>query len=486
MFTSSFSEIMFQFTDIKKFHYDLLTEKLSCLQVVNYYLEEISKNEHLNAIVDVYENEAVATAARLDEQRANGKPLGKLHGVVITIKDNIYYEGHRVTAASKMLAGNQAVYTATAVQRLIDEEAIIIGSCNCDEFAMGSTGENSYYGRTLHPLNENLVPGGSSGGSAVSVSADLCMVAIGSDTGGSVRQPADFCGVTGYKPSYGRVSRHGLIPYASSLDQIGIIAKSPADVGLVLDVISGRDEKDSTAVSGDLDFRNEKDFSDFRIALIKTALEHDGLDTDIQSAILRLFQQLSGKVSAADEVDLPLLSEVVPLYYVLTAAEGSSNLNRYDGVRYGFSREEKGTDLASFYKANRSAGFGREVKKRIMLGNFILSNENRQKYYTQALKVRRMISDQLRSLLCKYDVLIMPTTLSTAFESGEAGRDRVGSYLADVYTVPANLAGLPAISVPLFRHPNGLPFGVQLLSAENNEVNLLAFAEQLMRRFRQT
>ena len=362
------------------------------MEAVEFFLRRIETRKQLNAFTQVFSAEALQKAAALDQQRLSGKPMGKLHGVVVALKDVICYKDHRVTAASHILQGFTATYNATAVQRLLDEDAIIIGACNCDEFAMGSSNENSYYGPARNALNEDLVPGGSSGGSAVAVQADLCMVSLGSDTGGSVRQPADFCGIVGMKPTYGRISRYGLIAYGSSFDQIGIFAKNIPDTALVLQVIAGHDEFDSTVAPNEVpDYTSTLDEAPkkLRIGYFDEALHHPGLDKEMGQTISSYIKNLTRLGHEVAPVNFGLLDYIVPAYYVLTTAEASSNLSRYDGVRFGYRSTHPGLDVAEFYKESRSEGFGKEVKRRILLGTFVLSAGYFDAYFTQAQKVRK-------------------------------------------------------------------------------------------------
>ncbi len=471
------------FTNIRTYHQNLLSNTASCEEAVQYYLQNISNNQHLNAFVEVYTEEAMQTAKRLDEKRKSGAPIKKLHGVVIALKDVICYKDHKVTAGSAILKDFVSMYNATAVQYLLDEEAIIIGSCNCDEFAMGSSNENSVYGPTLNAIDNSKVPGGSSGGSAVAVQANLCMVSLGSDTGGSVRQPADFCGIVGLKPSYGKISRYGLIAYASSFDQIGIFGKTVKDVALVLEVIGKNDDFDST-MDETSTFNNVDQLSNpankkYTIAIFKQVMDHISLDKEIANAIQKVLEHLKAQGHHIVEIDFNLLDYIVPTYYVLTAAEASSNLSRYDGIRYGHRTNETVKDLNDFYTKNRTEGFGKEVKRRIMLGNFVLSSGYYDAYYSKAQQVRTLLLEQTEHLFKTCDAIIMPTSPTTAFAIGEKKKDTIAMYLADIFTVFANLTGLPAIALPLFKHSNGLPFGVQLLTPQKDELTLLQLSEML-------
>ena len=469
-----------EFISIAQYHANLQSGATTCLQTVTHYLQQIDAKKHLNAFVEVYADEAIARAKELDAETGN---KGKLHGVVIALKDVLCHKGHGLTAASKILEGFQSIFTATAVQRCIDEGAIIIGRVNCDEFAMGSTNENSTYGKVLNAADETRVPGGSSGGSAAAVQAGLCMISLGSDTGGSVRQPADFCGIVGLKPTYGRISRYGLIAYASSFDQIGILSKNVPDAALLLEVIAGADDFDSTVSLKEVP-RYSRELTPgkkYKIAYFPEALEHPGLDPAIGEALKNTLATWKDEDHTVEEVHFDLMEYIVPTYYVLTTAEATSNLSRYDGVRYGHRTKQAFNDLDDFYKKNRSEGFGKEVKRRIMLGNFVLSSGYYDAYFTQAQKVRRILTDKLRLIFNDFDFIAMPTSPSVAFKVGEKMSDPLAMYIADIYTVMANLAGVPAISVPLFAHPtNGMPFGVQLMAAPFNEVSLLQFSNNIL------
>ena len=486
---------MFRFTSIKDYHAALVAERTTCTQAVKYYLDQIAAQENLNAYLEIFSEEALSLAASLDAQRNQGKSLGKLHGVVIGIKDVLSFKGHKLSAASKILENYTAVYTATAIQKLLDEGAIIIGRQNCDEFAMGSSNENSAYGPVKNAIDHTKVPGGSSGGSAVSVQAGLSMISIGSDTGGSVRQPADFCGVVGLKPSYGRISRYGLIAYASSFDQIGIFSKTIEDAALVLEVMAGEDEFDSTVSSKPVPAYSklierkeiqsqeiEKATSPKKVAYFKETLFHPGLDAEIKTQIETYFKALEAKGYIVEAIDFSLLSYLVPTYYVLTTAEASSNLSRYDGIKFGHRTKESIADLNDLYKKSRTEGFGEEVQRRILLGSFVLSAGYFDAYFTKAQQVRQKLVDLTNTVFSTYDFLLSPTVPTTAFTLGEKNHTATEMFLADIYTVYANLVGIPAISIPLFTHSNGMPFGLQVMSASFNEVGLLSFSKEQMQR----
>ena len=450
--------------------------QVTCVEAVRHYLEKISSFSHLNAWLEVFEKEALQKAEMLDSQRQNGAPLGRLHGVVVGLKDVICYQHHKVSASSRILEGFISIYNATATQRLLDEEAVIIGRQNCDEFAMGSSNENSAFGIVRNAIDEERVPGGSSGGSAVAVQAGMCMVSLGSDTGGSVRQPADFCGIIGMKPSYGSISRYGLIAYASSFDQIGIFGKSVDDVGLVLDVIAGADEFDSTAKQKPSSISAPKNH--YKFCYFNDALQHPSLDPTIAGEIRSFTEKLTSVGHEVEGIDFELLEYIVPAYYVLTTAEASSNLSRYDGVKFGF-RDNGGHTLNDLYQLTRSEGFGAEVKRRILLGTFVLSAGYFDAYFTKAQKVRRLLVEKTKQIFSQYDAILLPTVPTPAYKLGEK-KDPVEIFLADIYTVYANLVGIPAISLPLFKNADSLPFGLQVMSSQNNELHLLSLSKLLI------
>jgi len=475
---------LFEFSSISQYHAQLKDGTASCGQAVEYFLQKIDASKRLNAFVEVYADEALKKADELDKKRNSGHATKSLHGVVIGLKDIIAYEGHRLTAASKILQDFTSAYSATATEKLLQEEAIIIGDCNCDEFAMGSTNENSAYGKVLNAKDETRIPGGSSGGSAVAVQAGLCMVALGSDTGGSVRQPADFCGIVGLKPTYGCISRYGLIAYASSFDQIGIFGNNVVDVARVLEVIAGPDDFDATVSKKEVDGYSSKLSTDqekkYRFAYFDEALNHRSLDTEIADSIKQTIEGLKDNGHTVDPVRFEYLDYIVPAYYVLTTAEASSNLSRYDGVRYGHRTNHATSDVIDFYKLNRSEGFGKEVKRRIMLGTFVLSTGYYDAYFAKAQQVRQLLVNRSNEIFSHYDFILMPTSPAPAFKIGEKMDDPIAMYLADIFTVMANLVGCPAISVPLYKHSTGLPFGLQIMAKNFNEVSLLQASQQLM------
>ena len=449
------------------------------VEITKSYLQNIAENQHLNAFIEVYSSEVLEQARLVDEKLANCT-AGKLAGMVVGIKDNLCYKNHKVSASSKILDGFESLFTATSVQRLIDEDAIIIGRLNCDEFAMGSANENTIYGTVKNPLDNSKVAGGSSGGSAAAVSAGLCLVALGSDTGGSIRQPAAFCNIVGLKPTYTRVSRHGLIAYASSFDQIGPLTNTVEDAALVLEVIAGADDFDSTVSSREVEAYSKvvAEQKPKKIAYIKECLEREGLEPEVKSFIENKIQELEDNGHTVEPISFPYLDLLVPTYYVITTAEASSNLARFDGVHYGY-RSENISDLESTYVNSRTEGFGEEVKRRIMLGTFVLSAGYHDAYFTKAQKIRRLIKDKTNEMFEEYDFVVSPTTPHTPFEIGKKQSDPTVMYLEDIFTVQANLAGNPAISLPLGKHSNGFPIGLHLMSDNFKEADLFAFSKYL-------
>ena len=458
---------------------DLTSGKTTCQDVVTSYLERIDSQKHLNAFLEVYGTEALDRAEIIDA-KIKSNNAGKLAGLVIGIKDNIAYEGHPVSASSKILAGFNSNFSATVVERLLAEDAIIIGRLNCDEFAMGASNENSAYGNVLNAADNTRVPGGSSGGSAVAVQADLCMASLGSDTGGSIRQPSSFTGTFGMKPTYGRVSRWGLLAYASSFDQIGPITKSVEDMAIILEVIAGVDEHDATVSQQPVPqySKNLSSPQNQRIAVIRDCLVSDGIAPHIKQHTEEAIEKLKADGHTVDLVDFPYLDYMVPCYYVLTTAEASSNLSRYSGLMYGH-RSSDATDLESTFKLSRSEGFGEEVKRRIMAGTFVLSSDQYDAYYTKAQKVRRVIQDETFKILDNYDAILLPTTPTEAFKIGEKSDDPIAMYLADIFTVQAPLAGIPAISIPTGSTPENLPFGLQFMTGRFEEQKLLQLSHYL-------
>lgn len=460
---------------------DLQHGTITCHELVQYHLNNIKDKAHLNAFLSVFETEALECAVAVDKKIKEGK-AGKLAGLVVGIKDVLAYKDHPLQASSRVLDGFISQFNATAVQRLIDEDAIIIGRQNCDEFAMGSSNENSAFGPVLNDADNTRVPGGSSGGSAVAVQADMCQVSLGSDTGGSVRQPAAFCGLVGLKPTYSRISRFGLVAYGSSFDCIGIFGKSVEDVALVLEVIAGADDTDSTvshkpvpAYTQELTNTNGKAY---KVAYVREIDSSEGLQPEIRDAIKNKIAQIKAAGHSVDVIDFPLQEYVLPTYYILATAEASSNLSRYDGVRYGY-RSSNVTDLHSLYKKSRSEGFGKEVQRRILLGTFVLSASYYDAYYTKAQKVRRIIREKTKEILNQYDFIVMPITPTTAFKLGEHTDNPLEMYLADLFSVQANVAGVPAIAIPCGNDNQGLPIGLQVIADDFEESKLLHFSNAL-------
>ena len=443
---------------------------------VQHALDKAAAESGLNAFLELFHDSAHEQAARV-EARMKAGDAGPLAGLVLSIKDNICYKGHKVSAASRILDGFTSLYSATVVERLLAADAVIIGRTNCDEFAMGSSNENSAFGNVLNPLDKTKVPGGSSGGAAASVAADIVHVALGSDTGGSIRQPASFTGTVGFKPTYGRVSRYGLIAFASSFDQIGPFAHTVADTAAVYNAMAGHDPKDSTTSRKPVEPVTLQHPGKLRIAYYREGLERAGMDPEVVAHLQAHIDRLKTDGHTVEPISVPLLDHQVPTYYILATAEASSNLARFDGIRYGHrSNHAKGIDET--YRLSRTEGFGPEVKRRILLGTFVLSAGYYDAYYGQAQRVRRIIRDHTLAAFDKYDLILSPTCPGTAFAHGEIS-DPVTMYLQDIFTVQANLAGVPAISLPTGKHSNGMPFGIQLTGKPFDEARLLAASAQL-------
>jgi aspartyl-tRNA(Asn)/glutamyl-tRNA(Gln) amidotransferase subunit A len=460
---------------------DIAAGTVNCRKLTEQYLSNIKSKKHLNVFLEVYEQDALKCADEVDAKIRTGK-AGKLAGMVVGLKDVLCHKDKGLQASSKILDKFISQFNGTAVQRLIDEDAIIIGRQNCDEFAMGSSNENSAFGPVLNDADNTRVPGGSSGGSAVAVQADLCLASLGSDTGGSVRQPAAFCGIVGLKPTYSRISRYGLVAYSSSFDSIGIIARSIEDTALLLEVIAGADDNDSTvsfkpvpAYSQNLSL-NKK----LKICYLKEGIESEGVSTEIRERTKLQLDFLKKEGHTVEPVNFSYLDYILPTYYILTTAEASSNLSRFDGVKYGY-RSENTKDLESMYKKTRSEGFGEEVKKRIMLGTFVLSASYYDAYYTKAQKIRRLIKEETEKILSQYDFIVLPTTTTTAFKIGEHEGDPISMYLADLFTVQANLCGIPAMSIPNGFDKQGLPIGLQIMTKAFGEGEMMAFSSYLMK-----
>lgn len=470
---------MLDFNTFTQVRQNLNKGQFTCAAMVEGYLSRIESQSDLNLFVEVYARDARSRATVIDAKIQRGT-AGPLAGLIVGIKDNIVYAQHPVTAASKMLEGFESLFSATVVERLLEQDAIIIGRLNCDEFAMGSANRFSVYGPARNPHQPQKVTGGSSGGSAAAVAAGLCQVALGSDTGGSIRQPAAFCGSIGFKPSYGRVSRHGLIAFASSLDQIGPFARSIEDIELVYKTIAGRDDYDSTLSHKAVEEKVELP-EKLKIAYFKEALEHEGLDSEVKKHTNALIKKLKKQGHTVEAIDFPYLDVLVPVYYIISTAEASSNLARYDGIHYGY-RSANAHDLESTYKLSRAEGFGPEVKRRILLGTFVLSSGFYDAYYDKAQKARKMIIDYTQQIFENYHALLSPTTPHPAFDIDNTADDPTQMYLEDIFTVHANICGLPAISLPLHKHSKGLPLGTQLTAPKYQEAALLQMAQKLMPR----
>ena len=465
------------FGDIKK---ELTRGQWTSEQLVQDYLNKINEGTHLNAFISVLGEKPLKKAKAIDEKRARKKG-GKLAGLVIALKDNLAVKGEKLTCGSHILENFISPYNATVVHKLETEDAIIIGKTNMDEFAMGSSNENSYFGPVKNPADPSRVPGGSSGGSCVAVATGMASAALGSDTGGSIRQPAAFCGVVGLKPTYGRVSRFGLVAFASSLDQIGPISKTVEDAALLLEVISGHDERDATSASVPVpEFSKtfRKDVKGLEIGLPKEYFA-EGLNTEVRKSIQKTIDLLKESGVVFIDVELPHTDYAIATYYVLANAEASSNLSRFDGARYGFRAEAK--DLEEMYVQSRSQGFGEEVKRRIMLGTHVLSAGYYDAYYQEAQKVRTLIKQDFEHVFKKCDCLLTPTTPTTAFKLGEKLADPLTMYLSDIYTASVNLAGLPAISIPCGFDSNNLPIGVQIIGKHFDEAMVLRVGDFIER-----
>ena len=456
----------------------LVQGQVDLVDICKYYIEKI-EHSSTNSFIEIFKESALKKASEVNH-KIKDKSQGALAGMIIGIKDNICYKDHEVTASSKMLKGFNSVFNATAVGRLLEEDAIIIGRLNCDEFAMGSSNENSFYGPVKNHLDETRVPGGSSGGSAVAVAEGLCMASLGSDTGGSIRQPASFCGVIGMKPSYGRISRNGLLAYASSFDQIGVFTKHIEDACLLTHVMSGKDEFDSTLASVETHQKKIEPLDNkLAIGIPKDYLNFKSLDPEIKVKTESIIEKLESDGHQINYINFPFVKHLVPCYYVLTTAEASSNLARYDGAHFGY-RSENANDINSTYILSRTEGFGLEVKRRIMLGNFVLSSGYYDAYFTKAQKVRRLIKEATEQMLKENDILLFPTTPTTAFKIGEIN-DPIQMYLQDIFTVHANIVGVPAVSLPMGPHSNNLPIGVQLMSNTFKEDLLYSASQYILK-----
>ena len=466
------------FADLRQ---KLKNGEVSSKEIVQDKISRIKElDPTLNSFLTVNSEQALKNAEHIDKQRAAGENLPLLAGIPLGIKDNLCTKGIKTTCASKILGNFVPPYESTVTEKLLKSGAVMIGKTNMDEFAMGSSTETSAFGPTLNPWNITKVPGGSSGGSAASVAAGLCFGSLGSDTGGSIRQPASFCGVVGMKPTYGRVSRWGLIAFASSLDQVGPFANNVSDAAEILQIISGKDELDSTTV--DIPVPNylenlSKSIKGLKIGLIDNCFEHEGLDVEVKESVLRsasLLEQLGAEIT---KITCPRFNDGIATYYVIAPSEASANLARYDGVKYGF-RSDDNTSLIEMTSKSRALGFGSEVKRRILIGTYALSAGYVDAYYKKAQQVRTLIRRDFDNAFKKVDILLAPTSPTTAFGSGENVDNPMAMYLSDLLTIPANLAGLPAISLPCGFDKSGLPIGLQLIGNVFDESRLLQVANQ--------
>lgn len=450
-------------------------KEISVREALDAVFAQIDQTEdRYHAYVTLDKEGAYKQADAVQEKIDKGELTGALAGVPVAIKDNMCTKGLLTTCSSKILENYIPTYTASAVQNLTDAGCVIIGKTNMDEFAMGSTTETSYYGVTRNPHNPDHVPGGSSGGSAAAVALNECFFALGSDTGGSIRQPSSFCGITGMKPTYGTVSRYGLIAYGSSLDQIGPMTKNVTDCAAVLETIASYDKKDSTSMKREeYDFTSAlvRDVKGLRIGLPKDYFG-EGLDSEVKAAIFKAAETFRRMGAIVEEFDLGLVQYAIPAYYIIASAEASSNLERFDGVKYGYRTKEYG-DLHSMYKKTRSEGFGSEVKRRIMLGSFVLSSGYYDAYYLKALKTKALIKQEFDKAFEKYDIILAPAAPTTAPLLGSSLQDPIKMYLSDIYTISANLAGIPGLSIPCGKDKKGLPIGMQLLGGCFQEKTLL-------------
>jgi len=454
-------------------------KKLSSVDATKAVIESIKEqNGKYNFVITILEDIALEQAAKADELINAGKLNGPLAGVPIAIKDNICTKGTLTTCGSKILENFVPPYDATVVSKLKEAGMIIVAKANMDEFAMGSTTETSFFGPTYNPWGENRVPGGSSGGSAAIVAADACPITLGSDTGGSIRQPASFCGVSGLKPTYGSVSRYGLVAFASSLDQIGPMGKSILDVASVYNVISGEDSKDQTsspdAIKIDIEALKNYNVEGLKIGLPKEYFGQ-GIDEDVKNSVLEAVELFKSKGAIVEEFEMPIVDYAIPTYYIIACAEACSNLSRYDGVKYGYSSKEA-QDLVDLYIKSRSEGFGMEVKRRIMLGNFVLSSGYYDAYYKKALQAKALIKQAFDKAFAKYDVVIGPVAPTTSLKLGESLSDPLKMYLGDICTVLINIIGIPAVSIPCGFDKQGLPIGMQLMGKHYSEQTLCSVA----------
>ena len=452
--------------------------KITSEELTKQYFDRIKNiDDKINSYITICEEESINKAKEIDEKYNKREKLGQLAGIPIAIKDNICTKDIKTTCASKMLENFVPPYDATVIEKLKKEDAIIIGKTNMDEFAMGGSNERSYFKITRNPWNLNKVPGGSSGGSAACVASDLAPIALGSDTGGSVRQPASFCGIVGLKPTYGRISRYGLVAFASSLDQVGILSKDVTDSAIMLNVLSGKDEHDTTSANVSVpDYTKDmvNDVKGLKIGLPKEYIG-EGVSEDVRKAILEAAEKFRSLGAIVEECSIPFAEHMLPTYYIISCAEASSNLGRFDGIRYGY-RTSNYVSLKELYKNTRSEGFGQEVKRRILLGTYVLSSGYYDAYYKKAQKARTLLINKFKELFNTYDVVLTPVAPDTAFEIGSKTNDPVKMYLVDICTVPINVAGVPAISLPCGFDSNNMPIGMQLIGKHFDEETLFKVA----------
>ncbi len=463
---------------------ELISRRITCEKVVLDYLERIDRHRDDNIYITVFHEQAVEKARELDKKLSEGGKPGKLFGMPMAIKDNISIKGAGLTCASRILENYESVYDATAVQRLESEDAVFLGKTNMDEFAMGSSNENSAFGAVPNPFDKTRVPGGSSGGSAAAVAAGLALTALGSDTGGSVRQPAGFCDIVGLKPTYGRISRYGLVAFASSFDQIGVLARNCDDASLVLGIMAGKDEHDATSSHRDVPDYAE-DMAAVKVEGLKIGVPkeyfHESLNREVGEIVKAKLHEFRDKGAELVDITLPESDYAIAAYYILVTAEASSNLARFDGARYGY-RSSRAEDVLAMYVNSRTEGFGKEVKRRIMLGTYVLSAGYYDTYYKKAQQVRRVFQDRYREALEKVDVIAGPTSPFPPFSIGEKMDDPLEMYLADVFTVPASIVGMPAVSVPVGMDSRNLPVGMHLICDFFEEGKLMGIARHLQRR----
>ncbi len=460
----------------------ILAKPCSLQQIISLFLNNIAQKKHLNAFVRTYQQDIQAKVQEVTHMLQNNQPP-PLAGMAVGIKDLFCYKDHPIQASSKILETFISQINATAVTKLLEAGAIILGHQNCDEFGMGSANEHTIYGPTRNPIDPTLTAGGSSGGSAAAIKAHMCHISLGTDTGGSVRQPAALCGIIGLKPTYGRISRYGVIAYSSSLDTIGILAHNIQDCATTLNIIAGQDTKDTTTLSTPTDdytaLLNKNPAKKLNIAYLKETLEHQSLQPEIKQATQKTLQILTQQGHTITPIDFPLLEYVLPTYYILTTGEASTELARYDGVRYGH-RAKDTTSFQEMVRKTRTHGFGKEVKRRLLLGTFVLTSDYYDNYYGQAQKVRQKIKNTMIDIFTHYDYIISPTTPTTAFPLYSTQDNPMLQYLADLYTVPASIAGLPAISIPNGNDNKNLPIGLQIIAPPQQEQHLLQFAQHIL------